>query len=142
MRDFHVVLLSYVDTTQFPNNKASRFSNNLALPMEMKGEWVVAMEDFVCIGKHTLSKPKLLFVCCKLAGDSFVGNYLMPMLRSITFQDGVDRLEHSFDRLDYKRVQGNFVNSIEMEIRDEYNEVVTLGDDVKVMVVLHFKQMQ
>ena len=139
MQDFHVDLLSYVDTTQFPNNKASRFSNNLALPMEMKGEWLVAMEDFVCIGK---TKSKLLFVCCKLAGDSFVGNYLMPMLRSITFQINVDRLEHSFDRLDYMRVQGNFVNSIEMEIRNENNEVVTLGDDVKVMVVLHFKQMQ
>ena len=142
MRDFHVVLMSYVDTTQFPNNKASRFSNNLALPMELKGEWTVAMADFVCIGKTTLSKPKLLFVCCKVAGDSFVGTNLMPMLRSITFQADVDRVEHSFNRLDYMRVQGNFVNSIEMEIRNENNEVVTLGDDAKVMVVLHFKQLQ
>ena len=78
MQDFHVVLLSYVDTTQFANNKASRFSNNLALPMELKGEWAVAMADFVCIGKTTLSKPKSTSASLRLT----VISRLRWMLRS------------------------------------------------------------
>ena len=138
MDEFHVVVMNYMDTKRYPDNKPSCFRNTLALPVELDGNWHAALEELVCIGKSDPPKNVRMFVCCNLVGDSFVGNTTMPMLRSVHYDGNVDT---SFIRLVYKPVLARFVNSIQVEIREEENGLFPLKDDVSVMVVLHFKRM-
>ena len=139
MQDFHLVVMSYVDTERFPNNKPSRFCNSLAFPVEVKGNWSVGLEEFVCIRNGKTVKSMAMFVCCNLISDSFVGNKLMPLLRTVR-NESIDGI--SFDRVNYRQIERSFINSIEVEIRDEYNEIFPLADDDKVMLVLHFKKLE
>ena len=121
MQDFHVALMSYADTVRYPNNKASHFINTLALPVEMKGNWSMGMEYFEYIsgtGTVKLQKINPMFVCCKLVVDSFVGDKLMPLLRTLRYDENIGL---SFDRVNYKRIEQSFINAIEVEIRNWEN---------------------
>ena len=137
MQDFHVVLMSNADISRYPNNKATHFTNTLATPVEMKGNWSVGLESIVCTGK--VRKSPSMFVCCNLVDDSFVGNKQMPLLRVVQYDSNINL---TFDRVNYKQVGRSFLNSIEVEIRDEENNIYPPEEDMKVLLVLHFKPMQ
>ena len=139
MDEFHVVVMNYIDTKRYPDNKPFCFRNTLALPVELDGNWHAALEELVCIGKLDPPKNVRMFVCCNLVGDSFVGNKTMPMLRAVQYDGNIDL---TFNRVNYKQVGRSFLNSIEVEIRDEENNIYPPEEDMKVLLVLHFKPMQ
>lgn len=84
-----------------------------------------------------------MFVYCNLVENSIVGDTQVPLLRSIpvTEKDRAPYISQYFEDKRYLPLSSNFFQAIEIQITDEYGELIDFQYG-KVIVTVHLRQIK
>ena len=82
-REFYVYGTSSYCKEFYPTNKAEDFIIHLPKPIHLEGEWECGLVSF----QYNASAEKPYYVCCDLVTQSYVGDYMLPLLRRVRLKN-------------------------------------------------------
>jgi hypothetical protein len=82
-----------------------------------------------------------LFVYCNLCEEQIVGDHYVPLLRTV-FIDGKrgESINKIYDQPHYVPVNSTRIHSVEINIKNDLDELVSFHNTAKVLCKLHFRQ--
>lgn len=142
---FYIYLHSNAPSNQYNDqNNIFHFTNTLRKPVELDGDWEVALVELIY--PHLLSDSGLFyFVYSNIVDFTFVGSKQYEILRPIFLKNhNEDRYESNIDRYtnpQYHKVIKNKFHSIEVQLASDLDEIASLkiGD---IILALHFKKIE
>lgn len=83
-----------------------------------------------------------IFIYCDLLEEVRVGNSLVPLLRTVPFNNNTygGIISITYDKPIYLPIRKNFIDKVKIELRDSIGELIPF-DEGLTTVILHFKRL-
>jgi hypothetical protein len=123
----------------YPSNAPNSFAIALPKPLNLRGQWVLALWDVYIKCKNISAiRNAGLYFTCSIVVNSFVNNEYRRVLRRITLERS--RYVKEFDPIQYLAVDNtNDIESITIDILDEDTLELTSLPIQQVNCTLHLK---
>ncbi len=116
----HYLFLSSDDSLNyFHDNVAEDFTIQLPETLNLEGEWWCSLEEIRIQGRFKARVPKVVFVCCDLIQDSYVGDTKLPLLRKIFLSPRSRKIDLRFENTFSFRVSRRQVHRVRVYLRTE-----------------------
>lgn len=130
---FHMVLNSDKSLNHFPDNKPCHFRTVIKIPLVLRGIWKVALLEIGFQQQNPIHQN--LYIYCSVCSGTIVDGEVTQLLRRL-YTD--DHCYYVFELPHYVDVIKTEVNVIEIQIRDDTGQIVTLLTQ-PVSLTLQFK---
>lgn len=148
-KEIHVHICNSDSISLFPRNVGSDFRVNLDEKIIFSGHWYVTVVGLTVESRDTLRLEALqLYLCSNIVGFSFIGGRKHQLLRKIGLGKGLENRQRTVYNVEttenycfYKPVSVQECTTIHIRAVDHDMKSVSILDDCKVTVSLHFKRL-
>lgn len=145
-------LRSFDSLQYFPTNNAALFRVQFDREIRFDGLWELALKSFdiTCTSKDRDLSGKNLYIYTNIIDFSFVRGSLKQILKRVSLGLGIksdnqiiyqmNENENNSDSCYYKRITTSHCLFIEIRLEDELGNIISVSDECKVSLSLHFRR--
>lgn len=129
----HRFYLSSTDS-KLTGNSAINFTVQLAKPLVLTDHWEIGLNEIDITS--TLDTSSDIYICSDICSDSFVGNFLFPVLRRINFKKNYRKI---YADPYYSKVTRQHIQNITIFVICDDNEILKKIQHISLVVTLKWR---
>ena len=133
----YITLPCTASKTEFPANSRGKFTTLLAQEVYLPGSWDVGLCEIFLPVPKVESKFDIVYVYCDLVEYSYVGDTMVPCLRTVSLPNKNKITVQRYDNVHYMPLQSNRFTTIEISIAGDLGEIIEFKEGLTI-VKLHF----